>query len=334
MRHIIRILPILAVAVIGAVLWADAQQNSPDNGRSLSPIAAIARVDTAGLPDGDELLAACQSRLLAHRSVSAQVRQRVQLYDRQLFGSGIYLQQGVVQLDNGQPDSPGRLQFRFELDFQLDNRKQGMVQSSDGVTLWLFDSNGSGAALRRVDLDRLALTVERFEMESGDAQPGRRVEPSPAAVDHGGLPRLLADLQKHFRFHTVGETEIAGVGVWVVQGTWRPDRLKQLSQHGDKKKSAAREANIDITQFGPQVPHDVLLYLDRDELFPYRIQYRRLEKLNNDSAARPRTLVEMELFQVRFDALIDLNQFAKPIDITAVDHTDAYAKRLVSGNEE
>ena len=42
----------------------------------------------------------------------------------------------------------------------------------------------------------------------------------------------------------------------------------------------------------------------------------------------------MELFQVRFDAPIDLNQFAKPIDITAVDHTDAYAKRLVSGDKE
>lgn len=344
MRYILRILPMFLLVVIGAALWADSHKNGSASDRPLSPIGRIARADSAGMPDGEQLIEACQSRLLSHRSISSQVRQRVQLFDRQLFGSGIYLQQGSELPggagqgglanwpgDGNQPGDMGRLQFRFELDFQLEDRKQGMIQSSDGTTLWLYDANSGSAGLRKVDLERLSLAVE-LPQTKPDPEARQQLA-ARVAAPHGGVPRLLHDLHANFEFHTVGQSEIAGVGVWVLQGVWRPERLGRLSPTSGDEDASQPPKEIDVAQLGPHVPHDVLLYLDRDELFPYRIQYRRLEKRDEESAPEPRTLVEMELFEVRFDAPIEFNQFGKPIDIKAVDYTETYAKRLRKGDE-
>lgn len=322
MRQIFRILPVLLIGAAAAVLWADSRGNGTGTPRDLSPIASLARVESHDLPVGDELLAVCQERLLAHSSVTAQVRQRVQLFDRQLYGSGIYLQQGGA----------GRPQFRFELNFQLEKRRRATLRNSDGVNLWLYDSDGD--ALRKVDLERLSLAVERHEMEAG--VPAGQVLASRGKTAHGGIPRLLADLDRNFQFHTVGQADIAGVEVLVVQGVWKPERLRQLVQQGEEDfdADASTPVEVDVTKLGPHVPYDVLLYLGKEDLFPYRVQYRRLEAAKKGETPQTKTLVEMELFQVRFDAPVAPSQFAKPVDIVAEDHTDTFAKRLVRGDLE
>lgn len=319
MRLILRLFPIVALSVIAAVLWADSRPRGAGDGRTMSPIAAIARADSARLPKGSDLIEGCRSRLLAKSSVIAQVRQRIQLFDRQLFGSGIYLQQG------GGP----RPQFRFELDFQLENGSRTMVQCSDGRTLWLLEKNASGAALRKIDLDRLALAIQRFrpEIENSEDRPTTDRQHD---VAHGGLLRLIEDLRTNFQFQTIGQADIAGVEVWVVQGIWREDRLQRLALQADEE---GKWKQRDPAELGSHVPDDVLVYLDRDELFPYRIQYRRLERVADDSPPQPRSLVEMELFQVRFGASIEPVQFAKPVDMEADDHTEPFAKRLASEHE-
>ncbi len=329
MRHTYRILSILALCAVTAVIWADSRKKQPSKAGPWNRIAAITRPTGAELPDGESLLAAARSRLLAHQSVSAQVRQRVQLFDRQLFGSGIYEQLAAVARPGALPDlgaEQGRASrplFRFELDFQLEDRRRGFIQSSNGTTLWLYNNRGDEAQLQKVDLDRLTVALGEHGQD----------------VPLGGLPRLLADLDENFEFRTLGEskiknisideTRIADIDVWVVQGVWRKGRARRLSKNQDEGNSSASPG---IASFEPQVPHDVLLFIDREQLFPYRIRYRRLELAKGDESSQPRTLVEMELFKVRFDEPVNRSLFDKPVNMQATDHTEAMSLRLAKRN--
>ncbi|REJ68618.1 MAG: hypothetical protein DWQ31_07615 [Planctomycetota bacterium] len=315
MRYIFRIFAILTAAGIAAVIWADVRHDpspAPVLDRDPQPITGR----TGDLPDGEQLIAACAVALQSMPSVSAQMRQRVRMFDREVFGSGIYLQEGRGE----------RAKFRLELSFQLAGTSRGLIRSSDGVMLWLFDDNrDTGAQLREIDLQRLELAVQRYRMEAGVAEDQVSGSPGPPDLSRGGLPQVLADLRANFEFQTVGQTRLEGLSAWVVQGVWREAPLRALLQHVESDLPLEQRG---LAELDAHVPHDVLIFVDQEELFPYRFQFRRGAS-NDASDAAPTTIVDMELFEVRFDVPIEASQFGKPVDLQATDHTDTYAQQLV-----
>ena len=119
--------------------------------------------------------------------------------------------------------------------------------------------------------------------------------------------------------------------VWIVFGTWRPEALAAISP--ELAKQATEGKPLDLKKLPPQMPEEVLLYLGQDDLFPYRIEYRRRPmkqgKGASDVSREAMPILTVELYEVRLNSPIDPRQFAyQPGSLEVLDTTDHVLKGL------
>jgi hypothetical protein len=129
------------------------------------------------------------------------------------------------------------------------------------------------------------------------------------------------------------------IPVFVVVGRWRAEKLAALV--GEKAAGGGRGADGSDQQ--PQLseslpkrfPGEVLLLVGQSDLFPYRIEYRRVaEQAPGGGAASyqlsAHPMVVMALSDVAFDVPIAAGQFDyTPGDADWVDQTAQYRERLL-----
>ncbi len=89
----------------------------------------------------------------------------------------------------------------------------------------------------------------------------------------GGLPKLLDGLQRSFRFNRVEAGRLDTLPVWIAAGSWSPEGIAFVSK--ELADQAAHEQPLNLKLLPPQLPEQVWLYTGQDDLFPYRIEYRR-----------------------------------------------------------
>jgi hypothetical protein len=273
--------------------------------------------DSSPLPtpkQPDQLIPSAVVALEGHETVSARIRQRIDLFDRQLTGSGAYLQ------------GPWRHRLlRMELKMQIEDSLTSHLQVADGHHLWVHHQMVDSVNLGRVDLDRVA---EKLAEGRGGAGEGTAID----TIGIGGLPRLLRAIDAAFTFTRVESKRVGVVPVWVVRGQWRPALLARLLP---KQKAALDDGQPpDLSKLPLQVPDHVKVWLGQDDLFPYRIEYLRTDDKPSGSKESPgppavRPLVVMELFEVRLNAPIDSVQFVyNPGELAPSDATGQYLKML------
>jgi hypothetical protein len=167
------------------------------------------------------------------------------------------------------------------------------------------------------------------------------------------LPSLLNALGESFAFlppqpMRIASEEEAGrpttsIPFFAVVGHWRQDRLAKLLPASAVPAPAGQgppppgslPSKMDAVP--ARLPQEVLILFGQSDLFPYRIEYRKLETpiaANQAGAAIPyqlsaRPMVVLEFTDVRFDIPTDTSQFIyTPGDAEWTDQTTALLERL------
>jgi hypothetical protein len=322
-------LPIFALAVViaAAVGWAVANWNSraeSATAASEEPTRYAADIsktsnESAGevvVPDIGALLRQAVAQLSAVGSIEAKVRQRTNLFGRELIGSGSYAQQGAGI----------STRLRLEMRTRASNAEMELLQVANGETLWMFNAADGMRTLRRVDIDRVQDAMRRETPE------GTFAAPTGNSIGLGGLPWMLDALTQFCDFTTVQTSRLGDVEVYIVEGTWRNEKLLALIPEGDRQRVASG-GKIDVARLPAHLSDRVTIYLGRDDLFPYRFDYRRTQPVDESQpqvteAAKTKPIMTLEFYEVRFGRNLPLEMFNYKPGQNANDDTERYIERL------
>ncbi len=234
------------------------------------PIAARPPVNppaAAGSPTpGERLLVDVARSVSAVDSIAAKVRQSVDLFGMRIDGSGHYLQQGRGE----------ERMTRFELQMQSRSDNISLLEITVDDYLWREQRFPNRTEVTKVNLRRVRQAWQKAERASGQ-RPA--FDFSRTSVTFGGLPKLLSELDKNFRFGAVRETTIPSgssqLPVYQVVGRWRAEKLAQMLPAQSEEILKGHPA--DLSQLPDHIPHEMMLVVDRVTLFPYVFEYRRYD---------------------------------------------------------
>lgn len=271
--------------------------------------------DGLGRSETRALLQKSIETIESRHSISAEISHRVDIFGKQFVGKGYYCEER---------SGPHPL-VRFELKTPIGDTVSSLKQVSDGKFLWINRVVLGKASLARVDLARLEKAVGK---QSRAGQGGAASE-SPLvglgqAISIGGMPGLLRSLQASFDFDSAESEVLYSTPVWKLRGSWQTKKLLALLP--DQKEAIEQgRGEVDLTRLPQQVPDHVYLWLGKDDLLPYRIEYHRAEEASRGS----RAMVTMQLLKVSVNVPLDKSNFVyRPGSVTPVDRTDAYISRI------
>lgn len=270
--------------------------------------------DGSRLPteSADRLMADMLAAVRGRESISARIRQKIDVLGEKLVGTGSYLQQGRGEAQK----------IRLELKIQVASQTTNMQQVCDGNFLWLQQDTLNKPTLTRIDVRRVR--------EAMFDHTGRHSRFEQIQLALCGLPKLLESLDKSFAFKLVQSDRLDGVPVWVVRGTWRPEALAET--YPDPKAASKAGQGGAAGKLPPHAPEVVVLLIGRDDLFPYRVEFRRRLEVDAKSPVRTdetRPLVIMEWFEVALDTPIDERQFIyRPGDLEFTDGTQKLLEQM------
>jgi hypothetical protein len=315
----------------------DASESANTAAANLSRAASTNNVakqnSAAGPADGAELFIQRFSATANQvQAVQARIRYHANLFGAQTVGAGIYLQQGTGD----------DRQFRLELKTAIGEQLLTFQQVCDGKFLWQYrdsfnkpasdklNPNKAGAETgERPTITRIDLVKIRQALQDSD----RKV--SVDAIGQlavGGLPKLIDGLQRSFRFNRVEAGRLDTLPVWIAAGSWQPAAIAQVSK--ELANQAAREQPLSLKLLPPQLPEQVWLYLGQDDLFPYRIEYRRRaggQGRGGDAGAGDMLpMVIVEFYEVRMNSPINPHEFDyQPGNADILDSTASFLKELL-----
>jgi hypothetical protein len=283
-------------------------------------------------PDGAKLfiqrVAGAANQL---QSVQARIRYHANLFGAQTVGAGIYLQQGTGD----------DRQFRLELKTAIGQQLLTFQQVCDGKFLWQYrdsfnkqnsdnlnpsKSGADGAerpTITRIDLVKVRQTLRDSDRKEDVDALGQLVI--------GGLPKLLDGLQRSFRFNRVEAGQLDTLPVWIAAGMWLPEALAPVSK--ELADQAAHEQPLNLKLLPPQLPEQVWIYAGQDDLFPYRIEYRRRADSQGrggaGGASEMLPMVTVEFYEVRLNSPINAHEFDyQPGGADILDNTTSFLKEL------
>lgn len=271
---------------------------------------------------GAELVQNAVRLLESRATISARIRQQVNLFGKEMVGAGTYLEQRTG----------GNLRFRLESKIRLGEETSTLLEVCDGQYLWRYQRLHEEGTLTRIDIDRVLRALEEVD------QLGRieTVEQWPGL---GGLPKLLRGLYVNFDFPTVEQAKLDSTAlsespsavqlpVWRVRGQWKRERLAELLP--DRKDDIAAGKPVNLAELPPPLPQAVVLYLAADDLFPHRIEYYRSssEQAGQGRGAQ-QPIVVIELIQLNVNVPIDPSRFFyNPGNLDCIDQTGDFLKQL------
>ncbi|MBN2294385.1 MAG: hypothetical protein JXM70_18295 [Pirellulales bacterium] len=249
----------------------------------------------------------------SQHSISAEISHRVDLFGRQFVGKGYYCEER---------SGPHPL-VRFELQMPTGDSNSSMKRISDGKFLWISRTLMGKTSVARVDLDRLAKAVGK----QGRAGQGVGDEDGlelGQAISLGGMPGLLRSLKASFDFESAELEVLHSWPVWKLRGGWRSSILESLLP--DQKEAIRKgRGEVDLSRLPNHLPDHVYLWLGKDDLLPYRIEYHR----SGEDARGSRAIVTMQLMKVSVNVPLDRSNFVfDPGKEPPTDSTDVYIKQI------
>lgn len=261
---------------------------------SARPTATVAQPSNPAL-NGNVYVAEVLKSLRLHGNIDAKLRYESKLYEQKLAGQGSYQQGGNLN----------KRFTRWEMQTQIADQTASFVQVYDGDHLWTERRLPSRREVNRLDVVRL--------------QAGLRTHNRGVALDHrdqllatvagqGGLSQLLADLLVNFDFQPPQPTQLNGLPVNALVGTWRAEQLV-------KKWPASTQLDSDDPPPWPnQLPHHVLLLVRKENLFPCVLEHRPASSASYATSLaglRPLDdpLLRYEIYEVNFAIAIPDEHF-------------------------
>jgi hypothetical protein len=316
-----------------------------------TPEPEIADESLDNLPPGQRLLVQAMRQLQRHESVYARLQHKVSVEGNQYVGNGSYWQQGRDDL----------LQVYLQLQFA--GLEASQLQVANDRYLWVDRRLPTGRAVTRFNLRALRAEqrAETAHQDSERMEIGAETHPEDVRLEaisyddsllfsaqNGGLPGLVASLLDHFDFMppqamrlTVAPPLVAEpkeLPVFAVVGHWKPEKLAALTGVNDQEPTVEGQEAATIDALPERFPQEVLLLIGQTDLFPYRIEYRRLETPAAAGAGAPQVvyqlsaepLVVLELTDVTFDLPVAAGQFdySPPPNVDWTDQTATLIARL------
>lgn len=276
-------------------------------------LAAGAAVAQDGAPSPQILLGSAIRALESCDSVSAKLRHETHLFGKDLLGTGIYKEQ-----------RPGRdYLMRVELKFPVGDDSCSLVQVCDGRYLWEYRNFPTESKVARTDIVRVIRAMEQADRVPKDPH-------QPILPGIGGLTKVLRGLADNFEFQTVepGKWGSQKQLVWRMRGTW--NRANWLRLLPDQKAQIEGQQPLNLAKLPEIIPDEIVLLLGQEDLFPYRIEYRRTQPAKDDESKPSATsLVVVDFTDVSINVEIPRQTFYySPGDIKLSEETDNYILSL------
>ena len=255
------------------------------------------------------------------------------MFGRTVLGAGQYRQLNVGQ----------DALVRLDLKLQLDQQVASLQQIVDGKFIWRYEERPAGPLppdnfegepvavgepntirhLSRIDLD---VVKQAHAAKNGNGPRG--IPATMPSLGHGGLAGMMSELGDLFSFEEPKAGKLHSTDVWLLFGTWKPDAVRTLFSDEAAKKNGKKRGKGDVELPG-HIPHQVIIALGRDDLFPFRFEYRRRvadQPLNGIVVkTNTREIVSIELSRVALNVDIDQRQFARHShDLPVIDRTAEY----------
>jgi hypothetical protein len=259
-----------------------------------------------------------REKLLECSSIQARIVETVAVADgselppRSYKAEGRYLQTSL---------KPGDWHMRLELVLKAGNAEGSLLEVCDGGVLWSRTQVDTGRQQgKRGDKDEKEQTVTRRNVNQILEAARKLGEESEAALvanmGLGGLPALLASLERDMRFGSVTEETLRDRPVYVLQGTWSERMASALRGRGEGGSAL----------LPPFVPDGARLYLDRETGFPHRILY--LKRIPGRNAVRP--MLTLDFLNVVLNEPINPSEFlyTPPEGVKEVELTQYFLDRL------
>ncbi len=269
----------------------------------------------------ERLIDDAAAKIAKLRSVSATVLETVDMLNQQIKVKGNYLkapEQRVYLLlsVSGPPDTSGTT-----------------LQVCDGETLWNYQAIlEAPQAYRKFSIKPI---MERIN--SPDLDPKIK-EQAMNELGLSGPETLLANLRRDFRFEEKEESTLDGKPVWILHGSWR-------SRQGLTTPDGRPVAQIGMLP--PYIPSDALLYLGKEDGWPYKLSLkgkqpsivfdtrrkgpdgRYIGSKSSIETVSP-TKIVLEYSDVKFNAAIQLNEFVfqAPSAASVEDNTEMMVRAL------
>jgi len=239
-------------------------------------------------------LESARDRLISYRSVQAELVETVDLGLRRFRMKGSYLQGTDLKL-------------RLEYDLLVGNTEAHLIEVCDGQILWTHQTIGDEERVTRRNVRQILTAAS-----SAGKSPQNLLT---AELGLGGLPGLLAGIQKSLQLEKQWEQDVNEQTFVVIEGGWKKSfRSKFLGQDAEADQLLP-----------PFVPDQVRIYFEQESLFPRRILYlKRFE----DGTRRP--MVTLDFVDVRWDVELaeDAFNYTPPEKVARQDVTQAYINRF------
>jgi hypothetical protein len=229
------------------------------------------------------------------RTIQARLIERVSIGGRKFKAEGTYLQA---------PDLKIRLEFNVTVGSGKSQVESSLLEVCDGTILWTRHIIGAKPRITRRDVRQILNAAK-----SNDAQTILSAE-----LGLGGLPALLASLERSMTFTIQRDEEINGKKFIMLEGAWNEAYLERFRRISKSE------------QLPDHVPDAVRVYLESDIYFPRRIAF--LKRSANKGELKE--MVELDLVDIVLNAQVDESKFdfVPPDGTFPVDITNAYLQQL------
>lgn len=255
-------------------------------------------VDPAGKQAARDEWRRARELLASHTSIDAKLLETVSVLDRSFTVQGRYQQGNIKANDN---------RLRLELTLKVARSQGSILEICDGDVLWSRFEVGGEKEKKEPMITRRNVTQILDAARRKGTDPETQIV---ADMARGGLPALMAALDRNMDFTEVKAGTLREHSVKIVRGIWSEQLLKFWR---DPTKPDAAPL---LPSF---VPDEVVISLDQATLFPLRIEY--LKQSEKYKSLRP--LLTLDFLNVSFDEPLNQGDFIfvppdrqQPIEVT------------------
>jgi hypothetical protein len=228
------------------------------------------------------------------RSIKSRIIERISIGGRKFRLEGTYVQSTDLRL---------KLDFKVQPDAAEPGLEGTFLEVCDGTILWTRHELGGQSRVTRRNVRQI------LEASKNGSQPNLLA----VELGLGGLPALLASLERSMKFDSQTQEEVNGKKFTVIAGAWN-DALKQTF-----KSAAGNRPNS-------HVPDSARIYFEPVILFPRRIDFLKKQK----GSDVPEVVAELDFLDIVINGPIDDHQFEfePPSGTRTIDVTNDYLKQL------
>ena len=253
--------------------------------------------DPAAARSAESELRRARSSLSQASSLSARLVETISLFDRNVRAEGRYLQSSNRRI-------------RLELKLKLGQTSGSLLEVCDGEILWSKQDVGPDTTITRRNVNQI-LDAAR---QSGAVPENMLI----ADLGLGGLPALLASIERSFDFTGLKSDRLRDRPVVILQGQWKPPVVATLNPGGDPN------------QLPPYIPDLIRIYLDEETGFPLRIMY--LKKIPDRDTLRSLLTLDFLDPQVGQELPSQEFVFVPPSQPQPIELTHQYLQQLRPAN--